>query len=117
MPDFVGTDTVVIQPYDDDVPYSWGFEACSSAIANDGSLPFGTTISSYTITAHKHGSPDVDASDALIASHGRNGFVIQARLQYPTTLGAGMYHIRIVLTLSDTSDIEFDFNRVVVRDK
>lgn len=117
MPDFDGTDFIIVQPYDDNVPYSFGFEACSSATANDGSLPYGTTISNYTIAAHKHGTTDVDAATELIASHSRNGLVIQVRLQYPTTLGIGLYHLRFVLTLSDTSVIEFDFNRVIVRDK
>lgn len=117
MPDFEGTDYIIVQPSDDNVPYSFGFSVCTAATANDGSLPFGTSISNYTIAAHKHGTTDVDATTELIASHGRNALVVQARLQYPTTLGVGLYHLKFVLTLSDTSIIEFDFNRVIVRDK
>ena len=114
MPDFKEQGDIVVQPGDVKVPYAFNLAACSSATANDGAIPYGTNIDSVAVTAHKS---DGTAATGLVFSSAESGNVVTVRLTYPST-AVGTYHLKFVCTL-DTGDavIEFDFNRVKVRDK
>ena len=117
MPDFTPSNKrILIQPGDSKVPYCFTFTVCSSETANDGALPYDTTISSYTVSAHKHDSSDTSATTDIISSSSRSNFIITVYLKYPSTLGAGRYDLKFLLTLSNAAVLEFDFNRVFVRD-
>lgn len=115
-PDFWGDDIVILQPLDRAVPYNFEFTVNSSAIANDGALPYQTTITDYAVTAHKATS-GVDVSAELIASLGRSDFIITVKLSYPPTHGNGKYHLTFTITLSNAAVMEFDFNRIYCRDR
>ena len=116
MPSFKGTHVIEVQPSDDDVPYTFNFPVASSASANDGAIPYGETISAYTVSAHTHPA-GTDATADLIASDARAGTEITVSIQWPTTNGQGVYHLRFVLTLAVSgADIEYDFNRVYAKD-
>lgn len=41
---FQGLGTILLQPYDEDLDYSFEFEIASAADANDGAIPFGQTL-------------------------------------------------------------------------
>jgi hypothetical protein len=43
-------------------------------------------------------------------------FVVTANLQYPATSKSGMYYLTFTLTLDTGATMEFDFNRVKVKD-
>lgn len=116
MPDFQGTETIRVQPLDVTVPYRFTFTVCTAATSNDGALPFGTTIASAVVTAHKHGVTDTSDSQ-LVASSSLNGLVVTVNLTYPSTNGEGTYHLRFKITLNTGAIIEFDFNRVRVKDR
>ncbi len=114
MPDFKEQGDIIIQPGDIKVPYQFNLPANSSATANDGAIPFGTTISSVAVTAHKS---DGGVATGLVFSSSESGDVVTASLSYPST-GVGTYHLTIVCTLDNAATvIEFDFNRVKVRNK
>lgn len=113
MPDFVDTGDIVVQPGDVTVPYSFNLPPCSSSTANDGAIPYGVTISSVVVTGHK---ADGTAATGLVASSSVTSNVVTVNLTYPSTT-EGTYHLRFVCTLSTAAKIEFDFNRVKVRDK
>uniref|UniRef100_A0A6M3MCQ7 Tail protein n=1 Tax=viral metagenome TaxID=1070528 RepID=A0A6M3MCQ7_9ZZZZ len=113
MPDFKELGDITVQPGDLTVPYTFGLPACSSAIANDGSIPYGTTISSVVVTAEK---ADGTVATGLVASSSVASNVVTVNLTYPST-GDGTYHLEFVCTLNTGAKIEFDFNRVKVRDR
>jgi hypothetical protein len=114
MPDFRGVNTFIVQPNDVNVPLGFKFEPASTAILNDGSIPFQTSVVSAVVTAEKDDGTDV--TDTMISP---TPIVlddtVNVRINWPGA--AGRYHMKFVLTLDDGADKEFDFNRFVGRDK
>ena len=96
------------------MPYTFTFAAASSATANDGSIPYGTTISGADVKAFDEAEADVTSD--LIASESNTTLVVTINLKYPATPGAGRYSLEIVLTLSSGAVMEFDFTRVYAED-
>jgi hypothetical protein len=114
MPDFKGTDDIIVQPQDVKVPYKFYFSTCTSESANDGSIPYGTTVSAVSVSAH---TQDGTAETHLINSSGLSSSTVTLYLDYPTTgNGPGIYHITFKVTLNTTAILEFDFNRVYCKD-
>lgn len=116
MPDFRENADIIIQPADEQVPYNFNLPASSSATANDGAIPYDTNIDSVAVTAHM----DDDTADSeLVDSSSVSSNTVTVKLTYPSTNGVGIYHLEMHCTLDngDASVIEFDFNRVKVRDK
>lgn len=111
MPDLFSTKGIILlQPGSDTVPYTFTFEAASSETANDGSIPYGTTISSIAVTAFDADGNDVTSE--IVASSSLVTPVVAVSLQYPATTGDGKYSLEILLTLSTGAVMEFDFTRV-----
>ena len=118
MPDFKEVQDIILQPLDVEAPYSFSIPACTSATANDGGIPYDTTIASVVVTAHKQ-SDGSDVSSEIVDSSSVSDNIVSVALNYPSTSGVGTYHLRFALTLdnSDASVIEKDFNRVKARNK
>ncbi len=123
MPDFEGTKTVILQPNDNGVPYQYEFTVCSASTANDGTLPFGHTISSIAVSAHKIDGTDVTAAliKASSYSSGSGDFVETVWLKYSTSTGivTGKHHLMFLATIiggTTTYVEEFNFNRVLLKD-
>jgi hypothetical protein len=113
MPDFSGDDTITLQPGDlKDEQFT--FSICSSATANDGMLPYGTTIASAIVTCHNEwGTANLEV---IALSSAIGGDTVAVRLDYPAVEGPGNYHIEFNLTLDDAQTLEFDFNRIYAKD-
>ena len=109
---FQGVSDIIIQPGSATVPYTFTFAACSSATANDGSIPFGTTISSAVVKAFNEAG--TDSTTSLISSQSLVTPVVTVNLKWPTT--DGRYSLEFVLTLSSGAVMEFDFTRVYAKD-
>jgi len=109
---FQGVDKIVLQPGSATVPYTFTFAACSSATANDGSIPFGTTISTAVVKAFDEAGTDSTA--AMISAQSLVSPVVTVSLKWPTA--AGRYSLEFVLTLSTSAVLEFDFTRVYAED-
>jgi len=116
MPDFQGNDDIIVQPGTYNYPYEFEITVCSAAGANDGFLPFGRTIASVVVTAHKHG-PAILVDTELIENDSELDQIITVSFTYPGTNGAGRYKLEFVMTLDDGSKEEADFGRVRVRDR
>lgn len=112
MPGFDGDDKIILHTYDDGVPFSFAFPACSTATANDGAIPNGTTISSATVTVLKARTGASVTSQMVVGSPVVGANLITVALQYPATSGAGSYDIRFLLTLSNGAVMEFYFDRL-----
>ena len=111
---FQGVEDIILQPGSATVPYTFSFAACSSATANDGSIPFGTTISSAVITVFDETGTDKTAE--MIASETNTATVLTITLKYPATAGVGRYSIEMLVTLDSGAVMEFDFTRVYAED-
>ena len=111
---FQGVEDIILQPGSATVPYTFTFAACSSATANDGSIPFGTTISSAVITVFDE--TGTDKTTEMIASETNTATVLTINLKYPATAGVGRYSIEMLVTLDSGAVMEFDFTRVYAKD-
>ena len=114
MDSFTSADTITVQPGSATVPYTFTFAAASSATANDGSIPYNTTISGADVKAFNEAGTDVTSD--LIASESNSTTVVTVNLKYPSSNGAGRYSLEFVLTLSSGATMEFDFTRVFAED-
>ena len=115
MPSFKGQRTIVLQPSDLDIGYTFEFPIKSTATASEGFLPYGTTIVSGTVTAHNEDNT-VDVTTDLITSYTNNHDDVSVVMKYPSTNGAGTYHLEFVLFLTTGSEMEADYNRVIAQD-
>ena len=125
MSGFKGNKQIEIQPGDLNVSFGYSFTVCSSTTANDGFLPYGTTASGVSVVAYK--TADADGrelsegasivSDLIQGTPTISDNVATVRLSHPATNGSGYYKLTFLVTGSDESVKETDFNRVVVLDK
>ena len=91
---FQGLGTILLQPYDEDLDYSFEFEVVSAADANDGAIPFGETLigtpnGSYC-EIRKH--PErTDYTTQILGTVSNTGTVVTIPMSYPyvSTLTAG----------------------------
>jgi len=81
---FQGVKSIVIQPGSATVPYTFTFAACSTATANDGSIPFGTTISSAVIKIFSDNGVD-RTSEIVVGTPTNTTTVLTISLKYPAT--------------------------------
>ena len=109
---FQGNSVITVQPGDHSDSYTFTFAACSSATANDGSLPYGTTIASCVTTAYNEAG--TDSTTLLVYTESLTTPVVTVGLKWPTT--AGRYSLEFVITLSSGSVMEFDFTRIYALD-
>jgi len=118
--DFQGSDYICIQPGDSFVPVALKLNAASASTANDGSMPYGSSVVSSTMSAHHEDG--TDATTTLITASTESGNTIYGYLGYSTTLISGWYHITAKVTISvsgrSTNMVrEFDLDRIRVKDK
>jgi len=105
---------IILQPSSATVPYTFIFAAASSATANDGSIPFGSTITGADVKAFD--STGTDRTSEMIESETNTTTVVTVNLKYPSTTGPGNYSLEFVLTLSTGAVLEVDFTRVFAKD-
>jgi len=111
---FQGFDSITIQPGTDAAVYTFTFAICSSATANDGSIPFGDTISDEAVKAFDEDGSDVTGE--IVDTSSSSTTVVTVALNYPSTSGAGRYSLEFVLALASGAKMEFDFSRLYARD-
>ena len=115
MPNVTGNRNIIIQPQDTKIGLTIRVTICSTATANDGYIPFSTTVSGVATTIYNEAGVDV-TSDLLYAGATISGGQdIKVELKYPLTNGDGRYKLSYLLTLSDASTKELDFNRIYAK--
>ena len=120
MPDFQGSKSIILQPGDIGVPYTFTWTICTSSTGNDGAIPYGHTVS--TVATNIHHENTISYTTALLAASSHNVTVTTIFLSYPTSSGfiSGKYHATFTATISDGTTTflkTFDFNRIIVKDK
>ena len=111
---FQGVSTIQLQPGSNAVPYTFTFAAASSATANDGSIPYGTTVSSAVIKIFDEAGED--KTTEMVVSETNTATVLTISFKYPATAGTGRYSIEMLVTLDSGAVMEFDFTRVYAED-
>lgn len=117
---FQGTGYVNVQPGTKNKPVYLRLKACTATTKNDGSMPYGSTVVSARVYAHR--AVDGVATTMLVSGSTESGNTIIAYLSYSTLLTPGEYHLtaRVNIVVSGLSTYyreDFDFNRVMVKDR
>ena len=115
MPSYKNNYSILLQPGDTDKVYKFEFPIKTVAYSNENVLPFGTTISSAVFTATTEDGIDI-TSDIYDNIDYSEDDAVYVSLKYPMVNGDGTYNSKIILTLSNTATLEFDFNRIIARD-
>lgn len=109
---FKTTKSIILQPHDDGLVYSFKFPVTTSPTTNDGFLPPGTTISGVEIMAYNSNNTTTSGWYNL-QSHTTD--TVNVAMSYPGT--ADNYKLTFVITLSSGATIEADFHNIKAVDK
>jgi len=115
MDDFQGRDPIILQPGDNEVPYTFSFAPSSNSTANTGSIPYGTVLSTVAVTIYDESGSTVTGE--MVVAESNSSLVETITLKYPATAGAGRYSAEMLVTLDSSAVMEFDFTRIYALDK
>lgn len=119
--DFSGNTLAYIQPGTAAYPLAFTFAACSSATANDGSIPYGTIIASaVAVITDPNGT--VRTSSVLNGSVTvTGGTKVSLAVDYPSSPPTGWvegyYTVELRLTLSSGAVIPYDWKGLKMGDR
>ena len=121
---FQGTDKIDIQPGDVNVPLRLRLKAASASTANDGSIPYGSTINSvsfvpYYVETNSSSTKLIGSSTESGISSSNNVIVY---MSYSSDLNDGLYKMtaKAVCSVSGSTLLmtrEFDYSRIFVKDR
>jgi hypothetical protein len=123
---FQGTDSITLQPGDENVPIYLRLVAASASTKNDGSMPYGSSVLSVATKIHR-GAGGADATTYLLSSSAISANTIIAYLTYDAPGSSrswaehGLYNITATVTMDLDGAIfnmtrQYDLNRLYVRD-
>lgn len=124
MPDFQGTQTIMLRPGANRVPISFEFRAASANNTNDGSIPYGATITGAAVAVYDQ--EGIDRTTATVNSNTTQlvGLVVSTALKHPNTgadpsaaiemRGINTYTAVVTVTLSTNATIPFECRRILV---
>lgn len=96
--DMLGDEIVLLKSGTVAYPITFVFAPCSNDTTNDGSIPYGTTISSATVTVLD--STGVDVTTSIINDSSVNGLKYTILFDYSSDVAKGACIVNIYLTLS-----------------
>lgn len=103
--------TLYLQPNSYNVKRTYTFTVNSSALANDGFVPFGETVASIAVVGYKISDNTVVTSALIIGIPTVADNVASVYYKYPGE--AGNFKITIIATFSGGGVDEADFTRIV----
>jgi len=109
---FRGNNKLNLQKNDVGVGYRFSFSISSSITANDGTLPYGTTISSAVVQCVSSLDDGTPISGIVSSTTSGDDYVsvILTHGGKPT----GLYYLLFIITLSDLSTMSIDFGRLII---
>ena len=95
---------IVLHTGDFEVTYQFEVEVCSSVSANDGTIGYGRTVSSVAVSVTDE---DDAAVTDLVDTYSVTDNIISIAMTYPAVEGDGTYKIKCIMTLDNSSKIEW----------
>ena len=116
---FKDQDYVNIQPGDLNMPLQFKFNPCSATTANDGVIPYGSTLASSTVWGYTE--QGVNISTNLIIARALSSNIVTTYLRHSSSFGDGIYKLTLQNTFSLTGSTkimtrQYDFNRIFIGD-
>lgn len=103
--DMVGNDIVTLREGTEAYPMGFIFAPCSTDESNDGSIPFGTTITSAAITVYANTGKDITSTVCAGGASVSGGLRVDVELDFDPDAPNGKCKVLLALTLSDASVI------------
>ncbi len=119
MPDaFQGSGSITLYSGDANVPVSLRFPPATGSTKNDGAVPYGSTIHSYSVVSRY--LDDDSSSTALISSLTASSERVTVYLQHSTSVPAGLHYLYATVTFSLSGTTlrmtrPFDLDRIFVK--
>jgi len=117
--DFQGTGKINLQPGSSNVPYRFRVTVATSSQKNDGMLPYGSTMMSYTVREKQMGT--TVSSSKMVVTKSLDGNEMVLRMTWTTQINPGHYGLEfnILATVSGSTlnplKKQLDFNRVYLK--
>jgi len=121
MDSFEGSHYVILQPGDTNVPIRFKFKPCTATTANDGAIPYGSSLNNKSVSVHYYNS--TVATTHLIVSSVLSSNCVVTYLTWTTKVARGRYHMNIDVTAAlggstATAMVrQFDFDRIYLKDR
>lgn len=118
---FVGTGTINLQRGTSNVPYRFKITVATSSNKNDGALPYGSTVHSFTILASPMNS--TVSSTQFIQTKSQSSNELVTNLTWTTQIKPGIYRMEFKVTASVAHSTvsplrrQFDFARVYLKER
>jgi len=112
--DMIGEKEIILREGTTSYPLAFAFAPESEAGANDGSIPFGTTIVSATVVVKSVIGKDITADVASDVTVIDNNLAVQVVLAFPADEDNGRCKVYVVLELSDDSVIAKRWDGLVI---
>jgi len=109
---FESSKSITLQPGDTEKPYEFKITVCSSSTANDGWIPYNTTVSSVVVTAYDENT-DTTVSGMISGTPSESENVITVLLNHIDTNGE--YYLYFLLTLNTEATVGTYFKNIKVR--
>lgn len=116
--DFKTGGHITLRPGDSNVPIWLRFNPASASTKNDGAVPYGSTIHSYTVTAKNYETGI--SSTIMVDSVTASSKSVCVYVDYSTALNPGLYQLTATVTwaLSGTTarmSRPFDLERIYLK--
>lgn len=112
MDSFIGREPIELLSGDDSLGYAFSIQPCSSVTSNDGHIPYGTNISSVSVTIVDGDGEDY--ADEILQDTDIDENIVTLSLSYPTSDTTGKHTINILATLDNGSVKHLKFNRLFI---
>ena len=87
-------DDIILYKEENKKPFQFEWTVCSTATANDGYLPYGTTLASHQSTkVYDKNGTDV-STQILVGTPSLSTLTVTVDMQYPATSGDGRYWMK-----------------------
>lgn len=111
--DMLGDEIVLLKSGAVAYPITFVFAPCSNDTTNDGSIPYGTTIASATVTVLD--SAGTDISSSVVNNSGVvDGLKYTILFDYPALAAKGMCIVNMYLTLSSGAVLPKRWNELKI---
>lgn len=121
MDSFQGSGTINLQRGTSNVPYRFGITVASSSTRNDGALPYGSSLCSFTVHAFLKGTTRGSTQPILSKSQSSNQMIL--RLAWTTAVNQGLYRLefRVAASVGGSTIIplrrQFEFARLLIKER
>jgi len=116
--DFLTSNEIQLRPGDVDYGVEFEFPVTTSGVPNSGTIPYGVSISSVTVTGY-YG--DSAASDLISGSPSVTGDdIVNVNLNYPSTTLSGVTRVsnlglKFILVLDNGTEADLRYDNIIAR--